>query len=352
MTDTPKLLEDLLQVPAPSGYEAPASAVWRDAAAEFAEVRSDGIGSSIAVVGDDESQPLFAIAGHMDEIGLVVTHIDDKGFIWFGSIGGWDPQILVGQRVEIATKDGPIAGVAGRKPIHLLEEDQRKKVVELKQLHIDIGAEDGDAARELVRIGDPAVIRGEPMRVQGSRLVSRSMDNRLGSYVALEVARRCAASDKVTCRVAGVANAQEEIGLYGARTAAFHLEPTLAVAVDVTHATDAPGIDENQEGSHHLGTGPVISRGSTLSPVVFELLADVASKADIPHTFSGSGNRTGTDADAIQITRSGIPAGLVSIPLRYMHSPVEMVDLEDVEATVALLVAFAETLGPDLDLSR
>ncbi len=146
MTDTPKLLEDLLQVPAPSGYEAPASAVWREAASEFAEVRSDGIGSSIAVVGDDESQPLFAVAGHMDEIGLVVTHIDDKGFIWFGAIGGWDPQILVGQRVEIVTKDGPIAGVAGRKPIHLLEEEQRKKVVELKQLHIDIGAEDGDAA--------------------------------------------------------------------------------------------------------------------------------------------------------------------------------------------------------------
>ena len=155
MTDTPKLLEDLLQVPAPSGYEAPASAVWREAASEFAEVRSDGIGSSIAVVGDDESQPLFAVAGHMDEIGLVVTHIDDKGFIWFGAIGGWDPQILVGQRVEIVTKDGPIAGVAGRKPIHLLEEEQRKKVVELKQLHIDIGAEDGDAASELVRIGDP-----------------------------------------------------------------------------------------------------------------------------------------------------------------------------------------------------
>ncbi len=197
----------------------------------------------------------------MDEIGLVVTHIDDKGFIWFGSIGGWDPQILVGQRVEIVTKDGPVAGVAGRKPIHLLEEEQRKKVVELKQLHIDIGAEDGDAARELVRIGDPAVIRAEPMRVQGSRLVSRSMDNRLGSYVALEVARRCAESDKVGCRVAGVANAQEEIGLYGARTAAYDLKPTLAIAVDVTHATDAPGIDENQEGSHHLGTGPVISRG-------------------------------------------------------------------------------------------
>lgn len=352
MTDTPKLLDQLLRVAAPSGYEAPASDVWRKAASEFAEVRSDGLGSSIAIVGDAGADPLLAIAGHMDEIGLVVTHIDDKGFIWFGSIGGWDPQILVGQRVEVVTKDGPVAGVAGRKPIHLLEDEQRKKVVELKQLHIDIGAKDGDAARELVRIGDPAVIAGEPVRVQGSRLVSRSMDNRLGSYVAFEVARRCAEAGKIAGRVAGVANAQEEIGLYGARTAAYDLQPTLAIAVDVTHATDAPGIDENQEGSHHLGTGPVISRGSTLSPKVFELLAAVAAESGVPHTFSGSGNRTGTDADAIQLSRRGIPTGLVSIPIRYMHSPVEMVDLDDVEAAIALLVAFAESLDADLDLSR
>ena len=156
MTDTPKLLEDLLRVPAPSGYEAPASAVWREAASEFAEVRSDGIGSSIAVVGDDESQPLFAIAGHMDEIGLVVTHIDDKGFIWFGAdrrLGPADPGRPAGR--DRRPRTGRSHGVAGRKPIHLLEEEQRKKVVELKQLHIDIGAEDGDAAKELVRIGDP-----------------------------------------------------------------------------------------------------------------------------------------------------------------------------------------------------
>lgn len=351
MSDVPPLLDALLRVAAPSGYEAPASAVWREAAS-FAEVKTDGLGSSMAVVGEDDAEPLIAIAGHLDEIGLVVTHIDDKGFIWFTNIGGWDPQILVGQRVEIATKDGPVVGVAGRKPIHLLEEDQRKKVVELKNLHIDIGAEDGDAAKELVRIGDPVVIAGEPVRVQGDRLVSRSMDNRLGSYVALEVARRCHENGKITGRVAAVVNAQEEIGLYGARTASHHLRPTLAVAVDVTHATDAPGIDENQEGSHALGAGPVIGRGSTLSPKVFDLLAETAEREEIEHTLSGSGNRTGTDADAIQISRSGIPTGLVSIPLRYMHSPVEMVDLRDVEAAIALLVAFAESLDADLDLSR
>ena len=351
MSEIPPLLDALLRVPAPSGYEGPASEVWREAAS-FAEVRTDGLGSSMAIVGDPDGEPVLAIAGHLDEIGLVVTHIDDKGFIWFQPIGGWDPQILVGQRVEIATKDGPLLGVAGRKPIHLLEEEQRKKVVELKGLHIDIGAADGDAAKELVRIGDPVVIAGEPMAIQGERLVSRSMDNRLGSYVALEVARRCDENGMITGRVAGVANAQEEIGLYGARTAAFELRPDLAVAVDVTHATDAPGIDENQEGSHALGSGPVIGRGSTLSPKVFDLLVATAEREEIEHTLAGSGNRTGTDADAIQISRSGIPTGLVSIPLRYMHSPVEMVDLGDVEATVALLVAFAESLESGLDLSR
>ena len=196
------------------------------------------------------------------------------------------------------------------------------------------------------------MVAGEPVRVQGERLISRSMDNRLGSYVALEVARRCHENGKITGRVAGVANAQEEIGLYGARTAAFELRPTLAVAVDVTHATDAPGIDENQEGSHALGSGPVIGRGSTLSPKVFDLLVETAEREEIEHTLAGSGNRTGTDADAIQISRSGIPTGLVSIPLRYMHSPVEMVDLRDVEATVALLVAFAESLEAGVDLAR
>jgi putative aminopeptidase FrvX len=351
MAETPELLDALLRVPAPSGYELPASEVWRKAAS-FAEIRTDGLGSSMALVGDEGAEPVLAIAGHLDEIGLVVTHIDDKGFVWFAPIGGWDPQILVGQRVEIATKDGPVQGVAGRKPVHLLEEEQRKKVVELKQLHIDIGAADGDEARELVRVGDPAVIAGEPVRLQGNRLISRSMDNRLGSYVALEVARRCHENGRIKGRVAGVANAQEEIGLYGARTAAFELRPDLAVAVDVTHATDPPGIDENQEGSHALGSGPVIGRGSTLSPKVFELLAETAEREGIDHTVSGSGNRTGTDADAIQISRSGIPAGLVSIPLRYMHSPVEMVDLGDVEATIALLVAFAESIEPGIDLSR
>ena len=349
MAETPPLLDKLLRAGAPSGHEGPAAAIWREEAS-FATLTTDGLGSSIARIGDAE--PLLAVVGHIDEIGLVITHIDEKGFLWFAPIGGWDPQILVGQRVEVRGKDDLVPGVVGRKPIHLLDPDQRKKVVELKGLHIDVGAADRDEAAELVRVGDPAVIAAEPVRLAGDRLISRSMDNRLGAYVALESLRRCHERGSLSASFAAVAAVQEEIGLFGARTAAFEVRPDLAVAIDVTHATDAPGVDEKEVGSHPLGSGPVIGRGSTLSPKVFELLVEAAEEAEIEYSVSASGRSTSTDADAIQISRSGIPTGLVSIPLRYMHSPVELVDLADLEATVELIAAFAARLEAGIDLSR
>lgn len=346
---TPDLLDKLLRTGAPSGYEGPAADIWREAAS-FAELSTDGLGSSIARVG--EAKPLFAVVGHIDEIGLIITHVDEKGFLWFAPIGGWDPQILVGQRVEVRTKDGLVPGVVGRKPIHLLEPDQRKKVVELKSMHIDIGAADGEEAKSLIRVGDPVVIAAEPLPVAGDRLVSKSMDNRLGAYVALESLRRCHEGDGPGGSFAAVAAVQEEIGLFGARTAAFEVRPDIAVAVDVTHATDAPGVDEKEIGTHPLGSGPVIGRGSTLSPKVTELLIETAEAEGIEYSLSASGRGTSTDADVLQISRAGIPTGLVSIPLRYMHSPVEMVDLADVEAVVNLLAAFGSRLSADVDLSR
>jgi putative aminopeptidase FrvX len=349
MAEIPSLLDKLLRAAAPSGHEEPAAAVWREEAS-FATLAADGLGSSIARIG--EGEPLLAVVGHIDEIGLVVTHIDEKGFLWFAPIGGWDPQILVGQRVEVRGRDGLVPGVVGRKPIHLLDADQRKKVVELKGLHIDVGAADRDEAAALIRVGDPVTIAAAPAGLAGNRLVSRAMDNRLGAYVALEALRRCHARGSLAGSFAAVAAVQEEIGLFGARTSAFELRPDLALAVDVTHATDAPGIDEKEEGSHPLGSGPVIFRGSTLSPRVSELLIETAEEAGIEHTLGATGRSSHTDADAIQISRSGIPTGLVSIPLRYMHSPVELVDLGDLEATVELVAAFAARLDSGLDLSR
>jgi putative aminopeptidase FrvX len=346
---TPGLLDKLLRTPGPSGYEAAAAKVWRTDAG-FATVSADGIGSSVARIGD--ASPLLAVVGHIDEIGLVVRHIDENGFLWFAPIGGWDPQILVGQRVEVQGPGGPVLGVVGRRPLHLLDAEARKKVVELKGLHIDVGAADRDDAAGVVRVGDPVVIAAEPQRLAGERLVSRSMDNRLGAYVALEALRRCHERRSLSASFAAIAAVQEEIGLFGARTSAFQVEPDLAIVVDVTHATDAPGIDEKELGSHPLGSGPVIYRGATLAPKVFEQLVAVAEEAGIEHTLGATGNSTGTDADAVQFARAGIPTGLVSVPLRYMHSPVEMVDLADLEATVELIAAFAESLHSDMDLSR
>lgn len=351
MGPTPELLDRLLRVPAPSGYEAPAAAVWREGAA-FAEVRTDALGSSVALVTGTAGAPTFAVVGHIDEIGLVVTHIDDDGFLWFAPIGGWDPQILVGQRVVVAGSEGEVPGVLGKKPIHLLKEEQRKQVAKVTEMHIDIGAADREEAEGLVRVGDPAVIAAEPLLLPNGRLVSRSLDNRLGSYVALEVARRVDQADEVGAAVAAVAAVQEEITMAGSRTTSFAVDPDVAVAVDVTHATDAPGIDKKENGEHALGSGPVIGRGSTLNPAVTAMLIETAEAEGIEHTLEASGRSTGTDADAIQISRAGIATGLVSIPLRYMHSTVEMVQLADVEAVIELLVGFARRLDAASDFSR
>jgi putative aminopeptidase FrvX len=348
----PDVLRSLLTAPGPSGYETAAARVWRDAGGSFAEVSGDVVGSSIARVKGTGDGPLLAVIGHIDEIGLVVRYIDDKGYLWFGDIGGWDPQILVGQRVELITRDGPILGVVGKKPIHLLKDEERKKVPELKELHIDIGAKDGDDARGRVRVGDVAVISGEPVDLPNDRVVSRSMDNRIGAFVALEAARLVAEDGGAPGDVVAVAAAQEEITFAGSRTSAFALEPQVAIVVDVTFATDAPGVEEKELGKHELGSGPVVTRGATIHPAVFELLHETAEASNIPFTVDASGRHTGTDADAVHLSRAGVPTGVVSIPLRYMHSPVELVQLDDVQNAARLIAAFAQRLGPGTTFER
>jgi putative aminopeptidase FrvX len=349
----PETLRKLLTAAGPSGYEQAPAAVFREAAGAFAEVTHDSVGSTVARVPGTGEGRSVAIVGHIDEIGLIVHHIDDDGYLWFTGVGGWDPVILVGQRVQIATRGGLVLGVVGKKPIHLLKtEEDRRKAPELKGLHIDIGAKDGDDARSRVRIGDVAVIGGEPFEMPNGRIVSRSMDNRLGCFVAFETARLVAEAGGAPGDVYGAAVAQEEITFAGARTTAFTLRPDVAIAVDVTFATDAPGLDEKELGRHRFGSGPVIGRGSTLDPAVFELLHETAEKEGIPFTVAASARATGTDADAIHFAAGGIPTGVVSIPLRYMHSPVEMVELEDVHNTARLLAAFAQALEPDTDFRR
>ncbi|HEY4426568.1 MAG TPA: M42 family metallopeptidase [Solirubrobacteraceae bacterium] len=354
--EVPQVLLELLAARGPSGYENAPARVWRKAAAVFADASTDVVGTPRALVaarhGEEAGTRRLLIMGHIDEIGLIVTHIDDDGYLWFRPVGGWDAQILVGQRVVLDGEGGPVPGVIGKKPIHLLRDEERKKVAEIRELHIDIGAGDGEEARARVRVGDVAVIDASPVELPNGRLTARALDNRLGSFVALEAARLVAEAGGAAWELASVAAAQEETSFGGSRTSAFALEPDAAIVVDVTHATDAPGIDVKEAGKHELGSGPVITRGSNLNPALFDLLCQTAEAEKIPFTIEASARATGTDADAVHISRAGVPTGLVSIPIRYMHSPVELVQLEDVDASARLIAAFALRLDRDTSFAR
>ncbi len=350
---TPELLRALITAAGPSGHETAPARVWRDGCATFAEdVRGDVVGSSMARVPGTAGGPSLAVIGHIDEIGVHITHIDEEGHLRFGEVGGWDPIVLVGQRVMLTTRGGPIAGVIGRKPIHLIKSDERDRAPKVKDLHIDIGAKDGDEAREMVRIGDVGVIAGEPVELPNGRLVSRSLDNRIGCYVAAEAARLVAADGGAPGDVIALAVAQEETTFAGSRTSAFALQPDVAIVVDVTFATDQPGIELGPMTKHPLGSGPVIARGTTLHPKVSELLYDTAEAEELPHTLESLGRATGTDADAVHVARAGIPTGVVSVPLRYMHSPVELVSLADIQVAAELIAGFAKRLEPGMSFER
>ncbi len=349
----PELLENLLTAVGPSGREADPARVWREYCGAFAtEVGGDQMGSSFARVAGTADGPTLTVVGHIDEIGLHVSHIDDDGYLRFGQVGGWDAIVLVGQRVRLITRDGPVVGVIGRKPIHLLEGEDRKKAPEIKDLHIDIGAQSGEEAQTRVRVGDIAVIDADPVAMPNGRLISRALDNRVGCYVSAEVARLVAEAGGAPGDVVALAVAQEETTLAGARTTAFALDPDLSIAVDVTFATDQPGVELGPITKHTLGSGPVIGRGAAIHPRMFELLYETAEHEQVPFTVESIGRTTGTDADAIFASRSGIPTALVSVPLRYMHSPVELVQVADIDATARLIAAFAQRLEPGMAFQR
>jgi endoglucanase len=349
----PELLMRLLSAPGPSGHESAPAKVWREYCSSFAaEVGGDRVGSSFARVPGTAGGPRLAVVGHIDEIGLHVSHIDDDGYLRFGQVGGWDAGVLIGQRVRLRTREGDVPGVIGRKPIHLLKDEDRKKVPELKELHIDIGAKDANEAGGLVRIGDVAVIDAEPVEFRHDRVVSRSLDNRVGCYVAAEAARLVAQDGGAPGDVLALAVTQEETTFAGARTSAFAHKPDIAVVVDLTFATDQPGVELGPITRHPLESGPVIARGTSLHPLVFERLYEAAEAEGIPFTLESLGKGTGTDADAIHLSRAGVATGLISIPCRYMHSPVEMVSVPDVDAAARLIAAFARRLEPDTSFER
>ncbi len=343
----PAFLTELLAARAPSGDEFESQAVFDRHVQPVADVyQMDALGNRIATL-NPEGDPTLMLAGHLDELGLIVSYVNADGFLYFNTIGGHDRVMIPGRRVIIRTANGPVRGVTGKRAIHLMNPEDRKKVPEIHEMWIDIGAKSKKDALKRVSIGDCATYDHEFELLHGTIGTARAFDNKVGAYVVGETLIRLAkAKKKPAARVVAVGTAQEEIGVRGATTSSYAVDPHIAIAVDVGHATDHPDCDNRKYGETKLGGGPILCRGPNINPLVYQRLVEAAQKAKIEYQLEADPRPTGTDARAIQMARGGVATGLVSIPLRYMHTPSEMVDLADVEACVKLLVEFAKALKP------
>ncbi len=341
MKENPRrFLADIINSISPSGYEGGAADVWKKEALSFTDmVETDVHGNTHAVLNRGGKVKVM-LAGHCDEIGFLVTHIDDKGFLWISEIGGWDPQIIQGQRVVIKGRKGLVRGVMGKTPVHYQKADERKKVYEVSDIWVDIGARKQKEAEEFVSIGDPLVVDHDYLEISNNRAVGRGFDDRAGAVAVLEAARLLKGM-KIAAEVHAVATVQEEIGLRGAKTAAFKIDPVVGIAVDVAGATDHPNVGGgvNQRGRIDIGKGPVITRGPNINPALFDLLVETAHKKKIPVQIVAVSRGTGTDANIMQLSKSGVATALIGIPLRYMHSPCELLSLEDLD-NVSMLLAY------------
>ena len=342
-----EFLKALLEARSPSGYEFEAQAVIDRHLMNIADTyKKDALGNRIATL-NPSGDPVLMLAGHMDELGLIVKYIDDKGFIYFDTIGGHDLSLIPGRKVQILTRNGTVIGVTGKRAIHTLTPEERKKVPEIHDIWIDIGATTQKEALKAVAVGDPIVYEHGFFNLQGSIIASRAMDNKVGCYVVCETLRRLVNLKKpLQAQVVAVATTQEEVGTRGATTSSYAVNPHLAIAVDVGHATDHPDCDKKKLGEFSLGKGPIISRGPNINPIVFEGLLNCAHKYQIPYQIEAEPKPTGTDARVLQMARQGVATGLISVPLRYMHTPTELVHTQDIENAVILLVAFAQSLKP------
>ena len=344
----PAFLTELLKAKSPSGAEAQAQAVYDRHVKPHADAyANDALGNRLATL-HLKGGPTLMLAGHMDELGLIITYVNKDGFLYFDTIGGHDRSIISGRRVIIQTAAGPVKGVTGKRAIHLMDEGDRKKVPEIHEIWIDIGAKSKAEALKRVSIGDVATYDHEFELISGSIGTARAFDNKVGAYIVGETLVRLAQEKgRLQAKVVAVATTQEEIGVRGAQTSAFAADPHVALIVDVGHATDHPDCDLRKYGETKLGAGPILCRGPNINPKVFERLLACARKAKLPFQLEADPRPTGTDARAVQVARAGVACGLASIPLRYMHTPSEVVDLEDVENCVRLFVAFARSIARD-----
>ena len=335
-----EFFNQLVSTPGVSGCEEPVQEVVRKYAASFASDMATDLHGNLALSVNSDAETRLMLAGHADQIGLIVSFIDESGFIYTQTIGGWDPQQLIGQHMTVWTQTGPVQGVIARKAIHLLDEMERKKVVKAKELWIDIGATSQQDAESVVAIGDTVTLKLGLTQLKNQLVMGPAMDNRTGVWVTVEALRRAKAMG-VTCNMHSVCTVQEEIGLRGARTAAFGIDPHIGIAIDVTHATDCPTIDRNQLGDIKIGGGPVIPRGPNINRKVCRRLVELGEAESISTQASALGRAAPNDSNALQINRGGVATGLVAIPNRYMHSAVEVVSLKDLDNAATLLAHFA-----------
>jgi len=351
--DTPSrtFLQKLLETPSPSGYEQEIQAVVRGYAAEFAEeIRTDTHGNVYLTrfAADRANAPRILLAGHCDQIGLMVQHIDSEGFLYVQPIGGWDVQILLGQHLTVWSAGGPIPGVVARKAIHLLTPEERKKVPEFTDIWVDIGGKNKEEVEALVKAGDPVTFELGVRELQNGLVASPALDDKVGLWVVTEALRQLRGRT-LTASTTSVSTVAEEIGLRGATTATYSVDPQVGIAVDVCHATDTPGGDKKQLGDVKCGAGPVLFRGPNINPRVFAMLEETAKAHGIPVQVRGVSRATGTDANAIQISRAGVATALIGIPNRYMHSPVEVAHRDDLANAAKLLAEFCAAVGPQHD---
>ena len=345
-----EFLQQLIDAPSPSGYEQAVRRVWRETVSTFADdVRGDVHGNVIASRNPGGS-PRLMFAGHCDELGLQINYISDKGYLYFNTIGGHDPSLISGRRVIIHTQDGPVRGVTGRRAVHLTPRGERGKEQKVEDIWIDIGVSDKAEAEALVRVGDAVTYELGMQPLRNGLAVARAFDNKIGAWVVAEALRRI---DAAACKaeVVSVATVQEELGLRGATTSTFGIDPLVGVAVDVTHATDHPNVNKVTAGDVSLDGGPVITRGANVNPVVERLLMESAEALGMTVQVEAEPRGTGTDANAMQLSRAGVATGLVSVPLRYMHTPSEIISLDVANQAADLLAAFAQRLTPEMDFT-
>lgn len=331
-----EFLREIQETPSPSGFEQPVQRIVRRRMKPFAEEMRSDVHGNLVVSLNSKGAPRVMLAGHCDQIGLMVNYVDDHGYIFFSPIGGIDPSVLPGSRVVVHSRHGPVDGVIGRRPVHTLKPEERGAKIELREMWIDIGAKNKKEVLEVVDIGDPVTFRLEMIPLANDLVTSPAFDNKCGTFVVMETLRLCAVK-KVKCALFAVSTVQEEIGLRGARTSAYGLDPQLGIAVDVTHGTDYPDIDKRIHGDIQLGLGPTIATGANINPALEQLLIKTAKAKRIPFQREAEPGATGTDANAMQLSRGGVATALVGIPNRYMHTQVEVVSLTDLEAAAKLL---------------